>query len=42
MLQGDAQVVRTDAKGDKVVLDAEQRAEELKKAQKDQDYFCNP
>lgn len=42
VLQGDTQVVRTDAKGNKVVLDAEQRAEELKKAQKDQDYFCNP
>ncbi|KAB2926259.1 MAG: DUF4124 domain-containing protein [Candidatus Contendobacter sp.] len=42
VLQGEAQVVKTDAQGKKVVLDAEQRAEELKKAQKDQDYFCNP
>lgn len=42
VLQGETQVVRTDAKGSKIVLDAAQRAEELKKAQKDQDYFCNP
>ena len=42
VLQGETQVVRTDAKGNKIVLDAEQRAEELKKAQKGQDYFCNP
>lgn len=42
ILQGDTQVVRTDPQGNKVVLDAGQRAEELKKAQKDQDYFCNP
>ena len=42
MLQGDTQVVKTDAKGSKVALDAEQRAAELKKALKDQDYFCNP
>ena len=42
VLQGDTQVVRTDAKGNKVALDAEQRAAELQKAQKDQDYFCNP
>ena len=34
--------IKTDAKGDKMALDAEQRAAELKKAQKDQDYFCNP
>lgn len=42
VLQGDTQVVKTDAKGNKIALDAEQRAAELKKAQKDQDYFCNP
>jgi hypothetical protein len=42
VLQGDAQVVKTDDKGNKVVLDAEQRAAELQKAQKDQDYFCSP
>lgn len=42
VLQGDTQVVRTDAKGNKVALDVEQRAAELQKAQKDQDYFCNP
>jgi hypothetical protein len=42
VLQGSTQVVKTDAKGNKVVLDAEQRAAELQKAQKDQDYFCNP
>ena len=42
VLQGDTQVVRTDPKGNKIVLDAEQRAAELQKAQKDQDYFCNP
>ena len=42
ILQGDTQVVRTDPQGNKVALDTGQRAEELKKAQKDQDYFCNP
>ncbi len=42
VLQGDSPVVKTDAKGNKAALDAEQRAAELKKAQKDQDYFCNP
>ena len=30
------------AKGNKVALDPQQREAELKKAQKDQDYFCNP
>lgn len=42
VLQGDSPVVKTDAKGNKVALDAPQREAELKKAQKDQDYFCNP
>lgn len=42
VLQGESPVVKTDAKGNKAALDAEQRAAELKKAQKDQDYFCNP
>jgi hypothetical protein len=42
VLQGDRPVVRADAKGDKVTLSAEERAAELQKAQKDQDYFCNP
>ena len=42
VLQGESPVVKTDAKGNKAPLDAEQRAAELKKAQKDQDYFCNP
>ena len=42
VLQGDTQVVKTDAKGNKIALDAQQREAELKKAQKDQDYFCNP
>ena len=42
VLQGDTQVVKTDAKGTKFVLDAQQREAELIKAQKDQDYFCNP
>lgn len=41
-LQGDSPVFRTDDKGNKVVLDAAARETELKKAQKDQDYFCNP
>ncbi|MBL8252630.1 MAG: DUF4124 domain-containing protein [Candidatus Competibacter sp.] len=41
-LQGTGSVVKTDAKGNKVPLDAEERAAELKKAQKDQDYYCNP
>ncbi|MCB1768760.1 MAG: DUF4124 domain-containing protein [Candidatus Competibacteraceae bacterium] len=42
VLQGDRPVVRADAKGNKVTLNAEDRATELQKAQKDQDYFCNP
>ncbi|MBL8258344.1 MAG: DUF4124 domain-containing protein [Candidatus Competibacteraceae bacterium] len=42
ILQGDGAVVKTDAKGNKIALDPQQREEELKKAQKDQDYFCNP
>ena len=42
VLQGESPVVKTDAKGNKAQLDAEQREAELKKAQKDQDYFCNP
>jgi len=42
ILQGDSPVVKSDAKGNKVALDPQQREAELKKAQKDQDYFCNP
>ncbi|HRD50400.1 MAG: DUF4124 domain-containing protein [Candidatus Competibacter sp.] len=42
VLQGDSQIVKTDASGQKVVIDAQQREAELKKAQKDADYFCNP
>ncbi len=41
-LQGDRPVVKTDAQGNKVALDAQQREAELQKARKDQDYFCNP
>lgn len=42
VLQGDSPVVKTDPKGNKVALDPPQRESELKKAQKDMDYFCNP
>ena len=42
VLQGDSQIVKTDAAGQKVVVNAEQREVELKKAQKDADYCCNP
>lgn len=42
VLQSDRPVVRPDAKGNKVTLDAQQREAELQKAKKDQDYFCNP
>jgi hypothetical protein len=42
VLQGDSPVVKTDAKGNKVALDAQQREAELQRARKDQDYFCNP
>lgn len=42
VLEGGTQVVRTDDKGNKVVLDDEQRATELQRAKKDADYFCNP
>lgn len=42
VLQGDSQIVKTDATGKKVVVEAQQREVELKKAQKDADYFCNP
>lgn len=41
VLEGDTQVVRDDGKGNKVVLDAEQRAAELKRFKKDVDYFCD-
>ncbi|MDG4554625.1 MAG: DUF4124 domain-containing protein [Candidatus Competibacter sp.] len=41
-LQSDRPVVKTDAQGNKVALDAQQREAELQKARKDQDYFCNP
>ena len=41
-LQGDSPVIKTDDKGNKVVLDAQQREAELQRAKKDQDYFCNP
>lgn len=41
-LQSDRPVVKADAQGNKVALDAQQRATELQKAQKDLDYFCNP
>ena len=41
-LQSNRPVVRSDDKGNKVTLSAEDRAAELQKAQKDQDYFCNP
>lgn len=41
-LQSDSPVVKTDAQGNKVALDPAAREAELKKAQKDQDYFCNP
>lgn len=42
VLQSGSPVVKTDEKGNKVALGTEQREAELKKAQKDQDYFCNP
>ena len=41
-LQSDRPVVKADAQGNKVALDAQQRATELQKAQKDQDYFATP
>ena len=41
-LQSDRPVVKADAQGNKVALDAQQRTTELQKAQKDLDYFCNP
>ncbi|MFZ1643582.1 MAG: DUF4124 domain-containing protein [Candidatus Contendobacter sp.] len=42
VLQGNSPVATTDAQGKKIILDAAQREAELKKAQKDADYFCNP
>lgn len=42
VLQGDRPVVKTDDKGNKVALDAQQREAELQRAKKDQDYYCNP
>lgn len=42
ILQSDRPVIKTDEQGNRVALDAEQRAAELQKAMKDQDYFCNP
>jgi type IV secretory pathway VirJ component len=41
-LQSDSPVIKTDSQGNKVTLDTEQRTAELKKAQKDQEYYCNP
>ncbi|MFO1372526.1 MAG: DUF4124 domain-containing protein [Candidatus Competibacteraceae bacterium] len=42
VLGSDKPVIKTDAKGNKIALDAQQREAELQKARKDQDYFCNP
>ncbi len=42
ILQGEGPVLKTDSKGNKIALDPQQRAEELQKAQKDQDYYCSP
>ena len=42
VLQSERPVVKTDAEGKKVTISDEQRAQELQKARKDQDYFCNP
>lgn len=42
VLQSDRPVIKTDAQGNRVAIDAEQRAQELQKATKDRDYFCNP
>ncbi len=42
ILQSDRPVFKTDAQGNRVALDAEQRAAELQNSMKDQDYFCNP
>lgn len=42
VLQSDRPVIKTDAQGNRVAIDAEQRAAELQKAMKDQEYFCNP
>ena len=42
VLQSDRPVIKADAQGKRVAIDAEQRAAELQKAMKDQDYFCEP
>jgi hypothetical protein len=42
VLQSDRPVFKTDAQGKRVAIDAEQRAAELQRATKDQDYFCEP
>ena len=42
VLQSERPVVKTDAEGKKITISDEQRAQELQKARKDQDYFCNP
>ena len=41
-LQGDSPVIKTDDKGNKIALNAEQRKAELEKAQKDQTEYCKP
>ncbi|PIE83485.1 MAG: hypothetical protein CSA09_01050 [Candidatus Contendobacter odensis] len=42
VLSGNKPVVKTDEKGDKYIIDANQRDAELRKARKDQEYYCNP
>ncbi len=42
ILESDRPVLMPDAKGNKVALDAEQRAAALQKAKKDMDYNCSP
>jgi hypothetical protein len=42
ILQSDRPVIKTDEQGTRVAIDAEQRAAELQRALKDQEYFCEP
>jgi len=42
VLQSEQDVVTTDAEGNRVLLNNEQRQQQLEQASKDVDYYCNP
>jgi len=42
VLESPQDVVSTDASGNKVLLDDNQRQQQLQQARKDMEYYCNP